>query len=233
MDAWRPEARRSIGSSASSPRAKNTAAEQAGLSIHQWLDRLAEARPAGSEGLVITPYFLGEKTPIHDANARATFDGLTLSHDIGHLWRALLEAYAYAIAHHVEVMNEIGYKTERFIVSDGGSTSRVWMQIVADVLERPVQRLAGHPGSCVGAAWTAAIGVGLASDWSGDLRLRAPRRSDRASTPRPPTSTAAAIAAIATSIAASPTGPSWLHHEPLSRGRLGHRRHAHRQRAAS
>ena len=40
------------------------------------------------------------------------------------------------------------------------------MQIVADVLQRPLQRLAGHPGSCVGAAWTAAIGVGLASDWS-------------------------------------------------------------------
>jgi xylulokinase len=143
------------------------AADAAGLSIHQWLDRLAEARAAGSEGLVVTPYFLGEKTPIHDANARATFDGLTLSHDIGHLWRALLEAYAYALAHHIEVMNEIGYKTERFIVSDGGSTSRVWMQIVADVLQRPVQRLAGHPGSCVGAAWTAAIGAGLATDWSG------------------------------------------------------------------
>ena len=143
------------------------AADDAGLSIHQWLDQLAEARPVGSGGLVITPYFLGEKTPIHDAGARGTFDGLTLSHDIGHLWRALLEAYAYALAHHVEVMNEIGYKTERFIVSDGGSASRVWMQIVADVLGRPVQRLSGHPGSCVGAAWTAAIGVGLASDWSG------------------------------------------------------------------
>ena len=167
MDAWRPAAPRSIGSSVSSPLARRRPPSEAGLSIHQWLDQLAEARPAGSEGLVITPYFLGEKTPIHDANARATFDGLTLSHDLGHLWRALLEAYAYAIAHHVEVMNEIGYKTERFIVSDGGSTSRVWMQIVADVLERPVQRLAGHPGSCVGAAWTAAIGVGLASDWSG------------------------------------------------------------------
>jgi xylulokinase len=142
------------------------AAKKAGLTIHQRLDRLADARPAGSDGLVVTPYFLGEKTPIHDSNARATFDGLTLSHDIGHLWRALLEAYGYAIAHHVEVMNEIGYRTERFIVSDGGSTSRVWMQIVADVLQQPVQRLAGHPGSCVGAAWTAAIGAGLASDWS-------------------------------------------------------------------
>ena len=142
------------------------AAKKAGLTVHQWLDRLADARPAGSDGLIVTPYFLGEKTPIHDAGARATFDGLTLSHDIGHLWRALLEAYAYAIAHHVEVMNEIGYRTERFIVSDGGSASRVWMQIVADVLQRPVQRLAGHPGSCVGAAWTAAIGSGLVSDWS-------------------------------------------------------------------
>ena len=41
------------------------------------------------------------------------------------------------------------------------------MQIVADVLQAPVQRLAGHPGSCLGAAWTAAIGAGLTSDWGG------------------------------------------------------------------
>jgi xylulokinase len=142
------------------------AAKSGGVSTHQWLDRLAEARPAGSDGLVITPYFLGEKTPIHDPRARATFDGLTLSHDIGHIWRALLEAYAYAIAHHIEVFEEIGYRSERFIVSDGGASSRVWMQIVADVLQQPVTRLCGHAGSCVGAAWTAAIGVGLASDWS-------------------------------------------------------------------
>jgi len=145
---------------------KAPAAKAEGLSIHQWLDRLAEARPAGSDGLVITPYFLGEKTPIHDPDARATLDGLTLSHDLGHVWRALLEAYAYAIVHHVEVLKEIGYSADRFIVSDGGSNSRVWMQIVADVLQQPMQRLDGHPGSCVGAAWTAAIGAGLASDWS-------------------------------------------------------------------
>ena len=114
----------------------------------------------------------------------AIIDGLTLSHDIGHLWRALLEAYAYAIAHHVEALNDIGHRTERFIVSDGGSASRVWMQIVADVLQRPLQRLNGHPGSCLGAAWTAAIGAGLACDWSGvsafvtegDRSCRAPIR---------------------------------------------------------
>ena len=143
------------------------AARAAGVTLHQRLDRLAEAKPPGAEGLVVLPYFLGEKTPVHDAAARAVFDGLTLSHDVGHVWRALLEAYAYAIAHHVETLADIGHRTERFIVSDGGSASRVWMQIVADVLQQPLQRLKGHPGSCVGVAWTAAIGAGLASDWSG------------------------------------------------------------------
>ena len=143
------------------------AARSAGLTLHQWLDRLADATPPGAEGLVVLPYFLGEKTPVHDPAARAIIDGLTLSHEIGHVWRALLEGYAYAIAHHVETLNDIGHRTERFIVSDGGSASRVWMQIVADVLQRPLQRLKGHPGSCVGVAWTAAIGAGLASDWSG------------------------------------------------------------------
>jgi xylulokinase len=142
------------------------AAEAEGLTLHQYLDRLAAARPAGADGLVILPYLIGEKTPIHDPDARGVIDGMSLSHDIGHFWRALLEAYAYAIAHHLEVLADIGHRAERFIVSDGGSNSRVWMQIVADVLQKPLLRLAGHPGSCIGAAWTAAIGAGLTDDWA-------------------------------------------------------------------
>ncbi len=184
------------------------AADEAGLSIHQWLDRLAEARPAGSEGLVITPYFLGEKTPIHDANARATFDGLTLSHDIGHLWRALLEAYAYAIAHHVEVMNEIGYRTERFIVSDGGSTSR---GMDANRRRRPCSaRFSGSPA--IPALASAPPGRRRSARGSRPTGRRSPPLSARpigsSLGPKPPMSTAAAIAAIATSIAAWPNGLS-------------------------
>jgi xylulokinase len=146
-------------------------AERRGLSLHQWLDQLAAQRPAGSDGVAVLPYFLGEKTPLHDPAARGVFEGLSLSHDIGHLWRALLEGYAYAIAHHVEVLRDMGHALRRFVVSDGGAASGVWMQIVADVLQEPVQRLAGHPGSCLGAAWTAAIGAGLESDWAGINRF--------------------------------------------------------------
>ena len=150
---------------------EKAAAAAAGLTLHQHLDRLAQAKPAGAEGVRALPYFLGEKTPIHDPSARGLISGLTLSHDVGHVWRALLEAYAFAIAHHIETLNDIGHRTDKYLVSDGGSNSRVWMQIVADVLQKPVQRLTGHPGSCLGAAWTAAMGVGLADDWGGVSRF--------------------------------------------------------------
>ena len=140
------------------------AAMRDGLSLHQHLDQLAETRPAGADGITILPYFLGEKTPIHDPAARGVIEGLTLSHDIGHVWRAMLESYAYACAHHLEVLRDMGHAASRVLVSDGGSSSRVWMQIVADVLQMRLHRLSGHPGSSLGAAWTAAVGLGLA-DW--------------------------------------------------------------------
>jgi xylulokinase len=141
-------------------------ADAKGLSLHQWLDHLASAIPPGAQGVRILPYFLGEKTPIHDADVRGAILGLSLAHGPAHLWRALLEAYAYAIAHHIEVLNDMGHRTETYFASDGGAKSTIWMQIVADVLQKPVRRLNGHPGSCLGAAWTAAMGIGVANDWS-------------------------------------------------------------------
>jgi xylulokinase len=142
-------------------------ARTAGLTLHQYLDRLAEGVPAGADGITIVPYFLGEKTPIHDPFARGTITGLSLSHTIGHVWRALLEAYGYAIAHHMDVLRDMGHQPRQFLASDGGANSRIWMQIVADILQAPIQRLKGHPGSCLGAAWTAAIGLGLTTDLGG------------------------------------------------------------------
>ena len=150
---------------------EKAAAAAAGLTLHQHLDRLADAKPAGADGVRALPYFLGEKTPIHDPAARGLISGLTLSHDVGHVWRALLEAYAYAIAHHIEALNDMGHRTDQYLVSDGGSNSRIWMQIVADVLQKPIHQLTGHPGSCLGAAWTAAIGAGLTDDWAGVARF--------------------------------------------------------------
>lgn len=143
----------------------------AGLSPHQYLDRLAARVPPRADGVAVVPYFLGEKTPIHDAGARGMISGLSFSHGVAHLWRALLESYAYAIRHHLEVFAEAGAETVRFQASDGGSNSLTWMQIVADIIQKPLQVSAQHPGSCLGAAWTAAIGTGLADDWGAITNL--------------------------------------------------------------
>ena len=150
-------------------------------SRHAALDAMAAERPAGAMGLTFLPYLLGEKTPLHDPAARGALNGLTLSHDLGQIWRAVLESYAYAIRHHIETFNEIGHPTTRFMVSDGGAKSSVWMGIVADVLGQPLQRLGGHPGSCLGAAWTAAVGLG-AAQWDG---ITAFTSRDRLFTPDP------------------------------------------------
>lgn len=139
--------------------------DEGGRHSHQELDRLAAAIAPGAEGLVCLPYFLGEKTPIHDPLARGSFVGLSLGHTRAHLWRALLEAVAYGFRHHVDVLREIGHVPKRIVASDGGCRSAVWMQIAADVLGAPVTVLDNAHGSAVGAGFVAAIGVGLASEW--------------------------------------------------------------------
>ena len=206
---------------------EHAAADAAGLTLHQHLDRLAATRPAGADGLTVLPYFLGEKTPIHDPAARGVFSGLTLSHDLGHLWRAMLEAYAYAIAHHLEVLNAMGHRTERFLVSDGGAASRVWMQIVADVLQQPLQALSGHLGSCIGAAWTAAVGTGCTDDWSGASRLV---RFDERIQPNPAHAAVYAEGYRTYRDLYTRLAPAETRRDATACGGLGHRWHAGRQR---
>ncbi len=149
---------------------------------HQALDALAAGVAPGADGLICLPYFLGEKTPIHDPLARGTFVGLSLGHTEGHVWRAVLEAVAYGFRHHIEVLEEIGHRPRRFVASDGGSRSAVWMQIVADVIGAPVTVLDNSHGSSVGAAFVAAIGAGLVTDWSEAGRMS---RLGRTFTPDP------------------------------------------------
>jgi xylulokinase len=132
---------------------------------HAALDQAAASIAPGAEGLLLLPYFLGEKTPIHDPLARGSFVGLGLHHTRAHLWRAVLEAVCFGFRHHVDVALELGYPITQVIASDGGTASALWMQIAADVLGRKVQLLEGHPGSCLGGAYVAAMGVGALPDW--------------------------------------------------------------------
>ncbi|HWQ51674.1 MAG TPA: FGGY-family carbohydrate kinase [Terriglobales bacterium] len=125
------------------------------------LDRQSMEIPPASDGLVILPYFLGEKTPIFDPEARGVMCGLTLSHGRAHIFRAILESVIYGFKHHIEVLAEGGFYPQRIFASDGGAKSEFWCQIAADVLNAPVTSFAHHPGSAYGAAFLAGVAACL------------------------------------------------------------------------
>ncbi len=129
------------------------------------LDSEAEVIPPGAGGIIALPYFLGEKTPIFDPEARGVFAGVMLHHTRAHLYRAILEAVCYGFAHHLTLLAEAKRPIRRICAADGGSRSKLWMQIAADVVDQPLQVVAGEAASALGAAFVAAMGVGMFADW--------------------------------------------------------------------
>ncbi len=129
------------------------------------LDAEASSVGPGAGGVVALPYMLGEKTPIHDPDARGAFIGLTLATERGHLFRAVLEGIAFGFRHHLDVFAELGQVPRRVRVTNGGARSRLWKQVTADVIGLPLETLRSHPGSALGAAFVAGMGVGVFTSW--------------------------------------------------------------------
>jgi xylulokinase len=144
--------------------------ELAAGETHAHLDGQAAAVPPGSDGVVLLPYFLGEKTPLHDPHARGTIVGFGLHHTRAHLWRAALEGVVFGFRHHCDVFQEMGLAVRRVFACDGGAASDLWLEIAADALGIAVTRIDRHPGSCLGAAYVAGHGVGAFPDLAGVTR---------------------------------------------------------------
>jgi xylulokinase len=130
------------------------------------LDAEGDAAGPGAGGIVALPYFLGEKTPINDPDARGVFAGLHLGHTRGHMFRAVLESIAYGFRHHLDVFSERGFEPRRVRVTNGGARSKLWKQVTADVLGHPLEVPAASAGSALGAAFAAGMGIGMFDDWS-------------------------------------------------------------------
>lgn len=122
----------------------------------------AGAVPPGAEGLLLLPFFSGERTPIHDPHAKGTFFGLNLTHERGHLYRALLEGIAMGTAHVIETYREIGAAPERILAVGGGTKNAVWLQATSDLGGVPQIVCEKTVGASYGDAFLAACAVGLA-----------------------------------------------------------------------
>jgi len=105
--------------------------DQGGENAYDVLGKEAEAVQPGCEGLIVLPYFMGERSPIWDTEAKGVICGLSLIHTRGHIYRAFLEAVAYSLRHSMECT---GVDVGKSILLAGGVTkSKLWRQIFADV----------------------------------------------------------------------------------------------------
>jgi xylulokinase len=118
----------------------------------------------GVEGLTFLPYLAGERTPHADPLARGAFTGLSLRHDRGALVRAVLEGVAFGLRDGFDLVAGIAGRPQVGRVSGGGARSRLWLEILASVLELPLQRTAVDEGASFGAALLGGVAAGVFAD---------------------------------------------------------------------
>ncbi|HEX7057494.1 MAG TPA: xylulokinase [Bacilli bacterium] len=120
---------------------------------------------AGSNGLLFTPYLVGERTPHADALIRASFIGADGSHTRDHFVRAVMEGITFSLNESVEMFRHAGISVDTIISIGGGAKNDVWMQMQADIFNARIVKLKNEQGPALGAAILAAYGCG----WFGSL----------------------------------------------------------------
>jgi xylulokinase len=121
--------------------------------------------PTGADGLLFLPYLTGERSPHPDPLARGAFVGLTVRHERRHLTRAILEGVAFGLKDGLDLMVAAGVPAPAQIrASGGGTASRLWRQILADVLGAEIATVRTTEGAAYGAAMLAAVGASWFAD---------------------------------------------------------------------
>lgn len=111
--------------------------------------------------LLFLPYLNGERTPHLDPYARGGLIGLAAHHTRGHLARAVMEGVTFALRQALQACEQVGQPTATIIAAGGGANSDFWLQLLADILNRPVQRSRQTEQASVGAALLAGVGIGI------------------------------------------------------------------------
>jgi gluconokinase len=129
------------------------------LSFEDVLAIAGRAKP-GAGGVVCLPFFAGERSPSWNLNARAMFFGMTLEHGASHIARALVEGIAFRFKSLQEVLLDVGLEVGQIIASGGFTKSDLWLQVMADALNRELTVPVWGETSALGAAFWALLGAG-------------------------------------------------------------------------
>jgi len=134
--------------------------KQKGINAYEQLYKEAEKISPGSEGLIILPYFSGERTPINDPHARGVIAGLTLSHSKYHIYRAILEGISYGIKHNIDTISQANIEISRILTVGGGTKNSLWLKILSSIIRRKILVPSVTIGASFGDCLLTAVGVG-------------------------------------------------------------------------
>ncbi|WP_110929657.1 xylulokinase [Bacillus massiliglaciei] len=121
--------------------------------------------PAGSNGLLFTPYLSGERTPHPDSNIRGSFIGMDASHTRIDFTRAVVEGITFSLNESIEIFRHNGQEIKEIISIGGGAKNDIWLQIQADIFNAAIIKLKSEQGPANGAAMLAAYGCGWFTSW--------------------------------------------------------------------
>ncbi|MGL4237268.1 FGGY-family carbohydrate kinase [Tabrizicola sp.] len=124
----------------------------------------AAGSPKGAKGLLCLPYFSGERTPIHDPNAKGSFFGLDLTHTRADLYRAVLEGIAMGTAHVFETCAEVGASPALVRAVGGGTKNALWLQATSDLCGAVQEVCDKTIGASYGDAFLAALAIGAVAE---------------------------------------------------------------------
>lgn len=119
-----------------------------------------EQLPPGANGLLFTPYLVGERTPHADASIRSSFIGVDSSHTKVHFVRAILEGVTFSLKETLDILRSNHHEINTIISIGGGAQNKAWLQMQADIFNAKVVKLASEQGPALGAAIIAVYGCG-------------------------------------------------------------------------
>src|SRR5690625_6532489 len=116
-----------------------------GTSFYELL-RGIEAVPGGSNGLLFTPYLVGERTPHADANIRSSFIGIDSTHKQKHFVRSVLEGITFSLNETIRIFREKDKKIDSIVYIGVGTNSEKWLQMHADIFNANIVQLKNEQG---------------------------------------------------------------------------------------
>lgn len=129
-----------------------------GKSVFEILEASMKDEPTG---ILVLPHFAGAATPYMDSGSKGAIVGLTIEHNVSDLYRAMMEGVVYEMMLNMECLEKANISPKKLLATGGGASSKVWMQMKADILNMPITALDSNEAGATGCAMMAGIAVGV------------------------------------------------------------------------